>query len=117
MLPWVHITLIYSTYRPGTSNADADPMSRHPSLMSDDTETGLITNEVIEATSKGIQYSTCIESISMSATTLGAISNVTCDKRMDVARAQKQDPVLSRIPLVEARRKPQRQELPNSQDH
>lgn len=105
-------------YRPGTSNADADSMSRHPSLIDKDMETGIITNDVIKAINNEIQSSPCIESVSMSAVALDPISDVTCDRQLDVAHAHSQDPSISMwIPIVKAGIRPQRQEMPNSLEH
>ncbi|XP_069109461.1 uncharacterized protein [Argopecten irradians] len=107
--PW--LTTIQ--YKPGVKNADADGMSRHPSIQRDE-EMTTISEDVIKALSKGVTTSPYVETIAMSTQVIQSESPPSTSASLPELQEEPHKDASLRfwIPFVESGSKPRKDDLP-----
>jgi transposase InsO family protein len=103
-------------YRPGTSNADADGMSRLPGLLSE--QDCCIHTESVQAICNVIHMQPFIECLAMSGETVDHLHDAANIVPVQVKESQEEDPVMSWwLPHVRTGVKPHRKSIPYGRSH
>lgn len=112
-------------YRPGTSNLDADAMSRLPEIMIEKDQQTQIPSESVKAVcNMSINTHSYIKHLNFSSQVIDDVENVIQGQEVagvskeELRDAQKRDPVLSRwMKNIIDSKKPARNELPMTPEH
>lgn len=107
-------------YRPGTSNNDADSLSRLPGLTNQNhDETCNISKEAIQSICNAINVSPYAECLAIDCESLKEdLSQPEIDEEIDIKTAQYNDPVLKFwFPYIRSKVKPCRKAIPTSPEH
>jgi transposase InsO family protein len=112
---WVAALASYNfsiIYRPGSSNADADGMSRLPLLTSDE-DKFTIPTESVHAICNVNSTQPFIECLALSADAAGSLEDAEHLESLDVKGAQGNDPLIRWwLPYVKNGQRPRRNEVP-----